>query len=211
MILVEDSALIRAGLARLLADRGMEVQAEVADAGAFLAELERERPDLCVVDVRLPPTFTDEGVRAAIAARARWPGLPILVLSQHVEERYAAELLADPAGGLGYLLKDRVADVRDFVEACRRVAAGGTAFDGEVVAQLLARRRDRPVDGLSERERDVLALIAEGRSNTAIARTLVVTEGAVEKHVTAIFAKLGLRPDGDDHRRVLAVLAWLSS
>ncbi|MCU0307910.1 MAG: response regulator transcription factor [Thermoleophilia bacterium] len=210
VILVEDSALIRAGLARLLTDRGMEVVAEAADAAGFLAALDRGRPDLAVVDVRLPPTFTDEGIRAAIEARTRHPGLPVLVLSQHVEERYAADLLADRAGGLGYLLKDRVADVGEFVDACRRVAAGGTAVDGEVVAQLMARRRARPVDALSEREREVLALIAEGRTNAAVARRLHVTDGAVEKHVSAIFLKLGLRPGADDHRRVLAVLAWLA-
>jgi len=167
------------------------------------------KPDVAVVDVRLPPTFTDEGVRAALEARRRVPGLPVLVLSQYVERTFAAELLSDGQGGVGYLLKDRVADPRDFVEAVRRVARGGTALDPEAVSQLLGGRRDGPLGELTPRERDVLALMAEGRSNAAIAETLVVTEGAVEKHISSILGKLNLPPSDADHRRVLAVLAWL--
>jgi DNA-binding NarL/FixJ family response regulator len=209
VIIAEDLVLLREGLRRLLADEGIEVLAAVDDAESLLAACERDRPDLCIVDVRLPPGFSDEGVRAAAELRRRWPGTPVLVLSQFVEERYASELLVDDAGGLGYLLKDRVADVGEFVDALRRVAAGGTALDPEVVAQLLVRRRRRPVDDLTPREREVLALMAEGRSNPGIARRLVLSNGAVEKHVSNIFGKLGLPPATDDHRRVLAVLACL--
>jgi DNA-binding NarL/FixJ family response regulator len=208
-LICEDLALLRDGLRRLLQDNGIEVVAEVADGDRFVSAAFGHKPDVCVVDVRLPPSFTDEGVRAALAARERMPGLPVLILSQYVEQTYAAELLADGAGGIGYLLKDRVADVDDFVAAVRRVAGGGTVLDPEVVAQLLARRRSTAIDALSPREREVLALMAEGRSNQAIAETLVVTPGAVEKHVSNIFGKLELPAGVEDNRRVLAVLAYL--
>ncbi|MCU0313698.1 MAG: response regulator transcription factor [Solirubrobacteraceae bacterium] len=209
VVITEDLALLRDGLTRMLQDNGMEVVAAVEDGEALLEAVERERPDVCVVDVRLPPDFRDEGIRAALEARRRIPGLPVLVLSQYVERIFAKELLADGTGGVGYLLKDRVADVGEFVEAVRRVADGGTAMDPEVVAQLVAGRGPARLEELTPRERDVLALMAEGRSNGGIARELVVTEGAVEKHVSSIFGKLGLPPSGDDHRRVLAVIAWL--
>src|SRR5919202_123124 len=204
-------ALLREGLLRLLSESGFEVAAAVADGEGLVAAVEEHRPDVCVVDVRLPPTFTDEGVRAALEARRRVPGVPVLVLSQYVERTYAAELLSDGRGGVGYLLKERVADVREFVDAVRRVAEGGTAMDPEAVAQLLGGRDDdSPLAELTPRERDVLALMAEGRTNSAIAERLVVTEGAVEKHVSNIFGKLGLPPSDLDHRRVLAVLAFLN-
>jgi DNA-binding NarL/FixJ family response regulator len=207
VVVVEDSGLLRDALGRLLADFDVEV-AEALPAGDRLVRAYREHePDVCVVDVRLPPTFTDEGVRAAADLRERHPEARVLLLSQAVEERYARELLAQRSEGLGYLLKDRVADGAEFVDALRRVAADGTALDPEVVRQLLVRHR--AIDDLSPRERQVLELMAEGRSNAAIARRLVVTERAVEKHVANIFAKLRLPPSGDDHRRVLAVLAWL--
>jgi DNA-binding NarL/FixJ family response regulator len=210
VVIAEDLALLRDGLTRLLESNGCEVVAAVADGEAFLQAAEEHRPDVCVVDVRLPPTFRDEGVRAALEARRRLPGLPILVLSQYVERTYAAELLSDGRGGVGYLLKERVADPRDFVDAVERVAEGGTALDPEAVAQLLGGRgTGTPLDELTPRERDVLGLMAEGRSNHAIAEALVVTDGAVEKHVANIFMKLGLPPSEADHRRVLAVLAWL--
>jgi DNA-binding NarL/FixJ family response regulator len=208
VVIAEDAVLLREGLARLLVDGGLEVVATVEDAIGLVTAVERERPDVCVVDVRMPPTHTDEGLRAAIEIRARWPGTAVLVLSQYVEERYATELLSGDTRGVGYLLKDRVADVREFLDALRRVADGGTALDPEVVAQLLARSR-RPHDQLTPREGEVLALMAEGRSNAGIAERLVVSEGAVEKHVSNIFAKLELAPAGSDHRRVLAVLAYL--
>jgi DNA-binding NarL/FixJ family response regulator len=209
-VIAEDLALLREGLLRLLSESGFEVAAAVADGEGLVAAVEEHRPDVCVVDVRLPPTFTDEGVRAALEARRRVPGVPVLVLSQYVERTYAAELLSDGRGGVGYLLKERVADVREFVDAVRRVAEGGTAMDPEAVAQLLGGRDDdSPLAELTPRERDVLALMAEGRTNSAIAERLVVTEGAVEKHVSNIFGKLGLPPSEADHRRVLAVLAWL--
>lgn len=208
VVIAEDAVLLREGLARLLVDGGFDVAATVEDAIGLVMAVERERPDVCVVDVRMPPTHTDEGLRAAIEIRARWPGTAVLVLSQYVEERYATELLSGDTRGVGYLLKDRVADVREFLDALRRVAEGGTALDPEVVAQLLARSR-RPHDQLTPREGEVLALMAEGLSNAGIAGQLVVTEGAVEKHVSNIFAKLGLAPAGSDHRRVLAVLAYL--
>lgn len=211
VILAEDSVLLRAGLGRLLADAGIEVAAEVGDPAALLEAVDAAVPDLCIVDVRMPPDFTDEGIRAAVELRRRHPGLPVLVLSQYVEESYATDLLAGETAGLGYLLKDRVADVGEFVDALRRVAAGGTAIDAEVVAQMFARRRPTPVDDLTPRETEVLRLIAEGRSNTAIARRLVVTDGAVEKHVKSILGKLGLPPSDEDHRRVLAVLRWLEA
>jgi DNA-binding NarL/FixJ family response regulator len=206
VVIAEDGVLLREGLARLLADEGHEVVAAAGDALGLVEAVERDRPDVCVVDVRMPPTFTDEGLRAAIEIRSRWPGTPVLVLSQYVEERYATELLSGDSNGVGYLLKQRVADVRDFLDALERVAGGGTALDPEVVSQLLARARRHPHDELTPRETEVLALMAEGLSNAGIARRLVITEGAVEKHVTSIFAKLGLEPAETDHRRVLAVL-----
>jgi DNA-binding NarL/FixJ family response regulator len=209
VVIAEDLALLRDGLSRLLEDNGCEVVAAVEDADAFLEAALRERPDVCVVDVRLPPSFRDEGIKGALAARERLDGLPVLVLSQYVERVFARELLADGRGGVGYLLKDRVADPAEFVEAVRRVAAGGTAMDPEVVAQLVAGRGPARLEELTPRERDVLSLMAEGRSNSGIARALVVTDGAVEKHVSSIFGKLGLPPSDDDHRRVLAVIAWL--
>lgn len=210
IVIAEDSVLLRAGLTRLLADAGLEVVATVDDADDLVEVVERLRPDMAVVDVRMPPTHTDDGLRAALRIRDRWPKVGILVLSQYVEERYASELLASDTSGLGYLLKDRIADVSDFLEAVRRVGDGGTALDPEVVAQLLARSRRRdPLDRLSRREREVLALMAEGRSNGAIARELVVSDGAVEKHVSNIFTKLDLPPTEHGHRRVLAVLRFL--
>jgi DNA-binding NarL/FixJ family response regulator len=212
IVIAEDSVLLRAGLTRLLLDAGEEVVATVGDAEALLDVVERHTPELAVVDVRMPPTHTDDGLRAALEIRRRWPAVGILVLSQYVEERYATELLAEETSGLGYLLKDRIADVADFLAAVHRVGEGGTALDPEVVAQLLARTRRRdPLDRLSPRERDVLGLMAEGRSNGAIARDLVVSDGAVEKHVSNIFTKLDLPPTEHDHRRVLAVLRWLES
>jgi DNA-binding NarL/FixJ family response regulator len=210
IVIAEDSVLLRAGLTRLLADAGEDVIAAVGDADTLIDAVERHSPDLALVDVRMPPTHTDEGIRAAIEIRRRTPDVGILVLSQYVEERYAIDLLAGDSTGLGYLLKDRVADVREFVEAARRVGSGGTALDPEVVAQLFARvRRRDPLERLSPREREVLGQMAEGRSNAAIAHALVVSDGAVEKHVRNIFTKLDLPPADTDHRRVLAVLRWL--
>ncbi|MCK9875105.1 response regulator transcription factor [Frankia sp. AgPm24] len=210
VVIAEDSVLLREGLRRLLTDAGCEVVATVGDGPGLVAAVVEHRPDVSVVDVRMPPSHRDEGLRAAITARCEVPGSPVLVLSQYVERQYAAELLADGAGAIGYLLKDRVADVREFVDAVRRVAAGGTVMDPEVVAQLLVRnRRDDPLRTLTPREREVLTLMAEGRSNTAIATHLVVSGGAVEKHISNVFAKLGLEPSNADHRRVLAVLAYL--
>jgi DNA-binding NarL/FixJ family response regulator len=209
VVIAEDGVLLREGLSRLLADEGHEIAASVGDALGLVEAVEAERPDICIVDVRMPPTFTDEGLRGAIEIRSRWPGTPVLVLSQYVEERYATELLSSESSGVGYLLKQRVADVRDFLDALERVANGGTALDPEVVAQLLARARKHPHDELTPREREVLGLMAEGLSNAGIAQRLVVTEGAVEKHVTSIFTKLRLEPAETDHRRVLAVLSYL--
>jgi DNA-binding NarL/FixJ family response regulator len=212
VVIAEDQFLLRDGLARLLAAHGFEIAAAVDSAPGLLRALLEFRPDVSVVDVRLPPTFTDDGLRAALAARARVPGLPVLVLSQYVEQLYAAELLADQAGGVGYLLKDRVFTDDQFVDAVRAVAAGGTMMDAEVVGKLLGRRgADEPIGLLSPREREVLELMAEGRSNSAIAQRLFVTEKAVSKHSTSIFTKLGLAPSDDDNRRVLAVLAYLNS
>jgi DNA-binding NarL/FixJ family response regulator len=209
VVIAEDSVLLREGISRLLAEAGVEVAAAEGDAEAFLRAVGSEAPDAVVVDVRMPPTFSDEGLRAALVVRQSWPAVGVLVLSQYVEERYAAELLAVRAsGGVGYLLKDRVADVAEFVDALLRVAQGGGAIDPEVVAQLLTRKAD-PISSLTAREREVLALMAEGRSNTAIAASLVVGPGAVEKHVNSIFIKLGLTPTETDHRRVLAVLTYL--
>ncbi len=210
VVIAEDSVLLRAGLTRLIAEGGFEVIAAVGDAEQLLRAVAEHRPDVVVADVRMPPTHTDEGLRAALVIRADWPRTAVLVLSQYVEERYATDLLAGNTAGVGYLLKDRVADVADFLAALRRVASGGTALDPEVVGQLLARsRRADPLGALTRRERDVLALMAEGRSNAGIAEALVVTEGAVEKHVGNIFAKLGLPTADSDHRRVLAVLRYL--
>ncbi len=209
VLICEDLALLRDGLKRLLQDNGMEVVAEVDNGDHFVSAAFGHKPDVCVVDVRLPPTFRDEGLRAALAARDRMPGLPVLILSQYVEQTYASELLADGVGGIGYLLKDRVADVDDFVAAVKRVAAGGTVLDPEVVAQILARRHSSAIDTLTPREGEVLALMAEGRSNQAIAEALVITPGAVEKHVSNIFGKLGLPANEEDNRRVLAVIAYL--
>jgi len=209
VVIAEDSVLLRVGVQRLLADEGIETVAAVEDGESLLTAIEEHRPDLALVDVRMPPTFTDEGLRAAIEARKRIPNLPVLVLSQYVEERYAVELLAGGASGVGYLLKERVADVAEFVAAVRRVADGGTSIDHEVITQLMARNRRNPVDSLTQREREVLGLMAEGLSNGAIAASLVVSDGAVEKHVGNIFAKLGLEPSTSEHRRVRAVLAYL--
>jgi DNA-binding NarL/FixJ family response regulator len=212
IVIAEDSVLLRAGLTRLLGDAGEEVVAAVGDGEALVETVERHHPDLAIVDVRMPPTFTDEGLRAAIAIRERWPEVGVLVLSQYVEERYAADLLAGQTNGVGYLLKDRVADVSEFVSAARRVGEGGTALDPEVVAQILARTRRRdPLERLTSREREVLGLMAEGRSNVAIAERLFLSASAVEKHVSSIFAKLDLPPAEQDHRRVLAVLTWLGA
>jgi DNA-binding NarL/FixJ family response regulator len=209
IVIAEDSVLLRAGLTRILADAGEDVVATVGDADELLVAVERHQPDLCVVDVRMPPTHTDDGLRAAIAIRKRWPAIGILVLSQYVEERYATDLLSVQTSGVGYLLKDRVAQVSDFLDALRRVAAGGTALDPEVVAQLLVRHRDDPMDRLTPRELQVLRLMAEGRSNHAIVAALHVSPSAVEKYVSGIFTKLDLPPTDTENRRVLAVLKYL--
>ncbi|GAA5107985.1 response regulator transcription factor [Haloechinothrix salitolerans] len=209
IVIAEDAALVRAGLQRLLADDGIETAATASNGDELLAAVREHRPDLALVDVRMPPTFTDEGLRAALAARVLMPGLPVLVLSQYVEESYADDLLAKGTGGVGYLLKERVADVAEFLDAVRRVARGGTAIDPEVIAQLLARRRN-PLDRLTPREREVLELMAQGLSNVAIVGRLVVSAGAVEKHIGNIFSKLGLDGSTDEHRRVRAVLTYLN-
>jgi DNA-binding NarL/FixJ family response regulator len=211
VVIGEDSVLLLAGLVKLLESAGFEVAATAGDATALLAVVERERPDLVIADVRMPPTHTDEGIRAALAIRAQWPDIALLVLSQYVEERYAADLLSANTSSVGYLLKDRVADVTEFLDALRRVAAGGTALDPEVVAQLLVRRGGDPLGTLTQRERDVLALMAEGRSNAEIAAALVITDSAVSKHINSIFAKLGLYPGDTGNRRVLAVLHYLGA
>ncbi len=209
-VIAEDAVLLRAGPARLLEEGGFEVVDAVDNGEDLLRAVERHQPDVCVVDVRMPPTFSDEGVKAALVIRKQWPEVALLMLSQYVEERYAVDLIAGDSRGIGYLLKDRVADVGDFLEALKRVAAGGAALDPEVVTQLLVRSgRKDPLDPLSPREREVLELMAEGRTNGSIAEALVVTEGAVEKHVTNIFIKLGLPPADQAHRRVLAVLRYL--
>jgi len=208
-MIAEDSVLLQAGLTRLLEAAGFQVAAAVADAESLLAAVEQDRPDAVIVDVRMPPTHTDEGIRAALVIRQQWPEVAVLVLSQYVEERYAADLLTARTGGVGYLLKDRVAEVGEFLDALRRVTAGGTALDPEVVSQLLLRRHSDPLDRLTPREREVLALMAEGRSNAAIAESLVVTDSAVAKHINSIFTKLDLPPDEAGHRRVLAVLQFL--
>ena len=210
VVVAEDLFLLREGITRLLQAHGCDIVAAVGDGPALLQALVSERPDVAIVDVRLPPTFTDEGLRAALIVRDRWPQVGVLVLSQWVEERYATELISGRPHGVGYLLKDRVADVAEFLDALDRVATGGSALDPEVVAQLLARSR-HPLGELTPREREVLALMAEGRSNAAIAQTLVVGGGAVEKHINNIFTKLGLAPGDRDHRRVLAVLRYLGT
>jgi DNA-binding NarL/FixJ family response regulator len=212
-VIADDSVLLREGITRLLADSGIEVVAGVGDAGSLLSAVQRSQPDIAIIDVRMPPAHRDEGLRAAIEIRARWPAVALLVLSQFVEERYAAELLSGEVSRVGYLLKDRVADVDDFVDAVRRVAGGDTVIDPEVVRQVLARTRRRdPLSRLTPREREVLALMAEGQSNSAIAGSLVVSMGAVEKHVASILVKLGLpAEDGRHQRRVMAVLHYLKS
>jgi DNA-binding NarL/FixJ family response regulator len=212
IVIGEDSVLLREGLTRLLREAGHCVVAAVGDAPALIAAVAENAPDVALVDVRMPPTFTDDGLRAAVEARRRQPGLAVLVLSQYVEEAYAQDLLADGGRGVGYLLKDRMQDLDTLEDALTRVASGGSVLDPEVVGQLLVRRRSGvSLSGLSPREREVLALMAEGRSNSAIAERLVISDGAVEKHVSGIFTKLGLPPSEADHRRVLAVLAWLRS
>jgi DNA-binding NarL/FixJ family response regulator len=211
VVLAEDLFLLRDGLVRLLEAYDFEIAAAVDNGPELSRALLTVKPDVAVVDVRLPPTFTDEGLQAALGARREIPGLPVLVLSQHVEQLYARELLADGSGGIGYLLKDRVFDADQFIDAVRRVAAGGTAMDPQVISQLLVRKsRDEPLADLTPREREVLALMAEGRSNQAIAQRLVVTERAIAKHTSNIFLKLDLPPSDDDNRRVLAVLAYLN-
>lgn len=212
IVVAEDSVLLREGIIRLLVEFGHEVVQALGDADRLLDAIVQHEPDLTLVDVRMPPTFTDEGLRAAIAIRKQCPRAPIMVLSQYVEERYAQELVASGTQGIGYLLKERVADVREFIEATERVASGGSAFDPEVIRQVISRSRGLSgVTSLTPRERDVLALIAEGRSNGAIAKAMFVSDGAVEKHITSIFMKLGLAPNDAQHRRVMAVLAFLQN
>ena len=210
--IAEDSAILRDGLVQLLVDRGFVITEAVGDARELQRSIEADCPDVAVVDIRMPPTFTDEGLRMAIELRKQHPGLAILMFSQYIETRYAEELLGDDAAGIGYLLKDRVADVSEFVDALTRVASGGTALDPEVVTQLMGTSRQRDsISRLTAREKDVLSLMAEGRTNTAIGETLFVSEGAVEKHVTNIFSKLDLPVSQSDHRRVLAVLRFLDA
>ena len=210
VVVADDSVLLREGVVRLLTENGFEVVGQAGDADDLIRKVRAHKPDVAVVDIRMPPTNTDDGLRAALEIRAELPDTGVLVLSQYVEEGYALDLVGDSAGGVGYLLKDRVADVDRFIDSVRRVADGGSALDPEVVSQLVGRaRRDDPIDELTPREREVLELMAEGRSNNAIAEHMVVTERAVEKHVTSIFGKLGLPPAPEDHRRVLAVLAFL--
>jgi len=212
VVLGEDSVLLREGVARLLEDAGFEVVGRAGDAEDLLRKVRAHKPDVAIVDIKMPPTHTDDGLRAARSIRSELPDTGVLVLSHYIEEDYALDLLAESAEGVGYLLKDRVADVERFVDSVRRVACGGSALDPEVVSQMLGRRRAAgPLDELTPREREVLALMAEGRANRGIAAELTVTERAVEKHVTSIFAKLQLPATGDDHRRVLAVLAYLKA
>jgi DNA-binding NarL/FixJ family response regulator len=210
VVIVEDNVLLATGLELLLNSQGFEIAAIAGDAAGFLTAVQDRRPDVTIVDVRLPPSFRDEGIRAALQARREHPGLPVLVLSQYVEQQYAAELLSTTGGGVGYLLKDRVSRVGEFVDALHRVAAGGTAMDPEVVAQLLARRVGDPISALTPREREVLALMAQGHDNHTIAHQLVVTDNAVHKHIGNIFSKLGLAVTDSGHRRVLAVLTYLN-
>ncbi len=210
VVVADDSVLLREGIARLVAEDGHEVVAAVGDGPSLVQAITEHRPDVSIVDVRMPPSHTDEGLRASIEARRLVPGTPILVLSQYVEVSYADDLLADRVGAVGYLLKDRVADLDEFLDGLRRVAGGGTVLDPEVVSQLFVSRKD-PVRTLTPRERDVLVLMAQGRTNAAIAQALVVTDGAVEKHISNIFGKLGLAPSDSDHRRVMAVLSFLRS
>jgi DNA-binding NarL/FixJ family response regulator len=210
VVIAEDSVLLRAGVQSLLADVGIETVAAVDNGDDLLVAVREHRPDLVIADVRMPPTFTDEGLRAAIAARKEVPGLPVLVVSQYVEGSYAVDLIAEGTSGVGYLLKERVADVADFLEAVRRVAGGGSAIDPDVVAQMLSRNRD-PLERLTAREMEVLGLMAQGLSNAAIAKDLVVTQGAVENHISNIFAKLGLEASRDQNRRIRAVLTYLDS
>ena len=210
VVVADDSVLLREGVVRLLEENGFEVVGQAGDADDLIRKVKAHKPDVAVVDIRMPPTNTDDGLRAALEIRAELPDTGVLVLSQYVEEGYALDLVGESAGGVGYLLKDRVADVDRFVDSVRRVADGGSALDPEVVSQLVGRaRRDDPLEELTPREREVLELMAEGRSNNAIAEHMIVTERAVEKHVTSIFGKLGLAPAPEDHRRVLAVLAFL--
>jgi DNA-binding NarL/FixJ family response regulator len=211
VVIADDSVLLRAGLARLLEDADFEVVGQASDAEDLLRKVRAHKPDVAVTDIRMPPTQTDEGLRAAKQIRSEMPEIGVMVLSQFIDEGYALELLQGSAEGVGYLLKDRVADVDAFVDALRRVGARGTVLDPEVVAQLLGRRGQNPLDHLTRREREVLGLMAEGRSNNSIARELIVTERAIEKHVTSIFAKLGLNSAQDGHRRVLAVLQYLDA
>lgn len=212
LVIADDSVLLREGLQLLLADDGHEVVAAVGDATSLLDAVTRCSPDLAIVDVRMPPTFTDEGIRAAMLIRQQDPGVALLVLSQYVEERYASELIADSTGALGYVLKDRVADVDAFLDVVASVGAGGTALDPEVVQQILVRsRRRRTLEALTPREREVLQLMAEGRSNASIARLLFISDGSVEKHISSLFAKLGLAPEDGENRRVMAVLRFLES
>ncbi|MEU9789134.1 response regulator transcription factor [Streptomyces sparsogenes] len=208
-VIAEDSVLLRIGLVKVLQTAGFEVAAETDDADGLLTAVEEHRPDIAVVDVRMPPGFTDEGVRAALLIRRQWPDTAVLLLSQYVEERYAADLLTAHTSGIGYLLKQRVADVEDFIAALRRVASGGTALDPQVVAQLLVRRHRDPLDRLTPREREVLEAMAQGRSNAGIAEGLMISESAVAKHINSIFVKLDLPVADGDHRRVLAVLRFL--
>lgn len=212
ILIAEDSVLLREGLVRLLTDAGHNIVHTAGDATDLLSAISVHEPDLAIVDVRMPPTFTDEGIRAAVLIRAQNPEVGVLVLSQYVEERYASDLIADNSGGFGYLLKDRVADVSDFLEAVGKVASGGTVLDPEVVSQIMVRsRRDTGIDQLSAREREVLALMAEGKSNSAIASALFLSAGAVEKHISSVFTKLGLSAGADDNRRILAVLKFLGA
>lgn len=208
-VIAEDSVLLRIGLVKVLQMAGFEVEAEAGDAEGLLTAVEEYRPDIAVVDVRMPPGFADEGVRAALLIRQQWPDTAVLLLSQYVEERYAADLLTEHTSGIGYLLKQRVADVEEFIDALRRVAGGGTALDPQVVSQLLVRRHSDPLDRLTRREREVLELMAGGRSNAGIAAALVISESAVAKHINSIFTKLDLPVADADHRRVLAVLRFL--
>lgn len=210
VVIAEDSVLLRAGVQSLLADVGIETAAAVSNGDDLLVAVREHQPDLVIADVRMPPTFTDEGIRAAIAARKEVPGLPVLVVSQYVEGSYAVDLIAEGTSGVGYLLKERVADVADFLEAVRRVAGGGSAIDPDVVAQMLSRNRD-PLHALTARETEVLGLMAQGLSNAAIAKQLVVTQGAVENHISNIFAKLGLEASRDENRRIRAVLTYLDT